>query len=162
MSFLATEHVHLSTRDLLSWMVDEPHYDEEKAILIDAANPSRFICRLQARILIRRIAAGLRRAGLKPTGSVCIHAFNDIYYTIACLGIIAAGGIFAGTSPSYTAFEPEHLVRIANIRFWMVDPDLLFNVRSAAGKTEIPERNVLAFDLRGEIIPTGIRSWTTL
>lgn len=29
---------------------------------------------------------------------MCISAFNDIYYCVAFLGIVAAGGVFGGTS----------------------------------------------------------------
>ncbi len=31
--------------------------------------------------------------------------FTQIYYPILFLGILAAGGVFAGTNPSYTSFE---------------------------------------------------------
>jgi hypothetical protein len=51
--------------------------------------------------------AGLQNAGLQRGDCVLIHSFNDIYYPIIVLGIIAAGGIYAGTNPSYTVSSPR-------------------------------------------------------
>jgi acyl-CoA synthetase (AMP-forming)/AMP-acid ligase II len=71
-------------------------------VLHDAADPTRTISANQARTLIRKLVAGFQNAGLQRGDCVLIHSFNDIYYPILVLGIIAAGGIYSGTNPSYT------------------------------------------------------------
>ena len=75
---------------------------------------------------------------------------------------MAAGGIFAGTNPSYTAFELEHHIRTAEIKFWIVEPDLILNVQSASLACGIPDSNIFAFDVLGQEIPAGFRSWNSL
>lgn len=162
MPVLASEHVPLPISDLLTWQFDLPTYDKAKPIFIDAANTSRSISCRQARGIVRRIAAGLRNAGLRRGDCVCMHAFNDILYPIACLGIVAAGGVFAGTNPSYTPAELEHSFREANVRFCIVDPALIERVWIATAKTGIPDSNIFAFDVHGEPVPAAIRSWRTL
>ncbi|KIY01138.1 uncharacterized protein Z520_02690 [Fonsecaea multimorphosa CBS 102226] len=162
MPLLATERVKLPYTDLLSWMFDEVIYDIDRPILIDAANTSRTISCRQARSMIQRIAAGLKKTGLQHGDCVCIHAFNDIYYPIACLGVVAAGGIYAGTNPSYTVSELEYYTRIANIRYWIVEPALLPNVQRAAARSGIPTANIFGFGPSTESLPAGIRSWEVL
>ena len=107
MPFPTTESIPLPVTDVLSWMIDESDYDKDRPVFIDAARPSRFISCRQARSMIRRLAAGLKQAGLKTGDCVCMHAFNDIHYPIACLGVVAAGGVHAGTNPAYTLSELE-------------------------------------------------------
>ena len=75
---------------------------------------------------------------------------------------MAAGGIFAGTNPSYTPFELEHYIQTADIKFWIVEPHLISNVQSACSACGIPNSNIFAFDVLGQEVPTGFRSWNSL
>jgi hypothetical protein len=47
-------------------------------IYIDAKNPSGSISSNQARVIIRKLVAGLHAAGLKKGDCVCLHSFNDV------------------------------------------------------------------------------------
>lgn len=78
MPFLAQSHLPIPTQDLLSWMLDKPQYDVDMPIYVDAANPERSISHRQARVMVRRLAAGFKKAGLKKGDVVCIHSFNDV------------------------------------------------------------------------------------
>lgn len=96
MVFLAQEHVHIPTKDILSWCYDEPTFDQDKAvgvfpgyhsaasvhnsfqIYVDAADPSQFITARQAHTLIRKLIAGFRRAGLQEGDCVALHSFNNV------------------------------------------------------------------------------------
>lgn len=108
-----------------------------------------------------------------------MHAFNDvsvlnvscapfaynghqIFYSMAFLGIVAAGGIFAGTNPSYTSYELAHAIRTANIKYFIVEADLLPNVLRATKETGIPESSIFVFNTRNESVPSNLRSWTWL
>ena len=91
-----------------------------------------------------------------------ILTVHQIYYPVACLGIVAAGGIFAGTNPSYTTFELQHAIRTAKVKFWIVEPEFLPRVQSAASACGTPDSNIFAFDVLGQDVPGGVRSWTTL
>lgn len=83
---------------------------------------------------------------------------------MAFLGIIAAGGIFTGLNPSYTAFELAHAIRTADITHFLVQPDLLPNVLQAAKECSIPTSNIFAFDVLGQAAPKdfNVRSWDVL
>ena len=91
-------------------------------------------------------------------------AFNDIFYSMAFLGIVAAGGIFSGVNPSYTVFELVHAIRTADITHLLVEPAFLSKVLAAASECSIPRSNVFPFDALGQAIPEGSggQSWDVL
>src|SRR5277367_4233246 len=101
-------------------------------IYIDAVNPSRSISSRQARSIIRKLVAGFHAAGLRKGDCVCLHSFNDIQYSMVFLGIVAAGGIFAGTNPSYTHFELVHHIKTSRTKFFITEPEMLNSVLAAA------------------------------
>lgn len=162
MPWLSDIYIHVPNQDLLSWMFDDPQYDIDKPIYIDAANPSRSISCRQGKLMARQLAAGFRAAGLKKGDCVCMHAFNDIHYSMAFLGIIAAGGVFAGTNPSYTAHEIAHAIRTAKIKFYVTESQFLSNILQACSATGIPKSNVFVFNTNNEPVPSDLRSWTWL
>ncbi|KAK7887792.1 hypothetical protein LTR67_009695 [Exophiala xenobiotica] len=76
---------------------------------------------------------------------------------MAVLGIIAAGGVFAGLNPSYTTFELAHAIRTADITHLLVEPGFLPKAVRAAEECSIPESNIFAFDTHGHTIPRDFR-----
>ncbi|RAL63247.1 hypothetical protein DID88_004325 [Monilinia fructigena] len=101
-------------------------------IYIDARDPSRSISANQARTITRKLVSGLHAAGLKRGDCVCLHSFNDIYYPMLFLGIIAAGGIFTGTNPSYTSHELTHHIKTSRAKFLITEPEIFTNILIAA------------------------------
>ncbi|KAF1997783.1 acetyl-CoA synthetase-like protein [Amniculicola lignicola CBS 123094] len=160
MPFLAQEHVDIPTEDILSWMFDNPKYDLDSPMYLDAANPSRSISARQGRVLVRKLAAGLRSQGLKKGDAVVVASFNDLYYPILALGIIAAGGVFTGANPGYTAFEIGHHVNVVHAKFIICEPECLKSVLDA--KHDVPKERVFVFDTLGQEIPKGLKGWKSL
>ncbi|KAL2065067.1 hypothetical protein VTL71DRAFT_4207 [Oculimacula yallundae] len=162
--FEAERQVQIPTKDLLSWTFDDPRFDRDEPIYIDAKDPSRSISSNQARLLIRKLVAGFHAAGLKKGDCVCLHSFNDIYYPILFLGIIAAGGVFAGTNPSYTQFELVHHIKTAKTTFLITETEnnMHENAVAAAKECGIPDSKVWIFDALGNPVPQGFRSWKEL
>ena len=78
------------------------------------------------------------------------------------LGIIGAGGIFTGTNPSYTPFELIHHIRTSQVQYIITEPEMLDNVFSAASECNIPHENILIFNVHGQAVPEGFKSWETL
>lgn len=78
------------------------------------------------------------------------------------LGIIAAGGIFAGTNPSYTPFELTHHIKTSQTKFLITEPEMLPAILSAAGECSIPVSNIFIFDILHQAIPAGFKSWESL
>ncbi|XPS70580.1 hypothetical protein M3J09_002791 [Ascochyta lentis] len=73
-------------------------------------------------------------------------SFNDIYYSIAFLGILSFGGIFAGVNPSHTPYELTHAFQIAEAKVLILEPELLPNALKAAAQAGIPRTNIFVFD----------------
>jgi len=80
MPFLSNERPPIPTKDLMSWYFDDPTFDQDKPIYIDAADSSRCYSHRQAKSTILKLAAGLKAIGLKKDDCVCLHSFNDVPY----------------------------------------------------------------------------------
>lgn len=78
------------------------------------------------------------------------------------LGILAAGGIFSGTNPSYTATELVHHIKTSRSRFLIAEPEILSQVLSAAKTCAIPRSNIWIFDVHDQPLPNGFESWRRL
>ncbi|KAF2679279.1 4-coumarate-CoA ligase-like protein [Lentithecium fluviatile CBS 122367] len=146
MPFLAEEHIAIPNQDLLSWMFDAQGYDADQPVYIDAAEHDRTITSRQAKSIVRKLCAGFKNAGLQKGDCVCMISFNDIYYSMAFLGILAFGGIFAGSNPSHTPYELAHAFKLAQVRALIVEPDLLPNALKAAKEGGIPRSRIFVFD----------------
>ena len=83
-------------------------------------------------------------------------------YPLLVLGIIGAGGIFAGTNPSYTPYELAHGMKISETQFVITEPEMLDPILAAAEKCYAPKTNILIFDVLGQSLPKGFKSWETL
>lgn len=170
MPFLATEHIDIPKKDLLSWMFDDQAYDPDIPIYIDAANPSRTISSRQARQITQQLCAGFTSLGLKQGDCICMLSFNDIYYSTAFLGILSIGGIFAGLNPSHTVYELVHAFKTADVQCLLVEPELLARALEAADQAEIPRTRVFVFDHHASVDApitaqdqwSGLRSWRWL
>ena len=143
-----------------------PIYSEadSRQILLDASNPNRSISNRQAKTLVRKLVAGFRRWGIRPGQKdvVCLHSFNDILYTILVLGVIGAGGIIAGTNPAYTPYELAHHIRTAEVKYLITEPEMLGAIIEAADECKLPRSNILIFNILGQAVPEGFKSWETL
>ena len=100
------------------------------------------------------------RSGQKDV--VCLHSFNDIMYSMLFLGTIGAGGIFAGTNPSYSSYELVHHIRTAEVKYLITEPEMLQSILAAAKECDIPDANILIFNVNGQSIPRGFQSWEIL
>ena len=78
------------------------------------------------------------------------------------LGIIGAAGIFAGTNPAYTPHELVHHIRTSKTKFLITEPEMLDNILVAASDCSIPKENIFIFNVLGQAIPPGFRSWQEL
>ncbi|KAE9381458.1 AMP-binding enzyme [Stipitochalara longipes BDJ] len=154
--------IETPTKDILSWMFDDPHHDKDEPVYIDAKDPSRSISSNQARVIIRKLIAGLHAAGLKKGDCVCVHSFNDIYYPMLFLGTVGAGGIFTGSNPAYTKPELLHHIKTSKAKFLISEPEIFDTALSAATEYGIIKSNIWVFDVLKQPLPAGFRSWAGL
>ncbi len=61
--------------------------------------------------------------------------------------ILGAGGVYAGSNPSYQFFELDHLFKLAEPTFIITSQDLLPNVLAAASSSKIPPRDIFCLDV---------------
>ncbi|KAK9367903.1 hypothetical protein V1509DRAFT_624725 [Lipomyces kononenkoae] len=154
------------TEDLLTYTFGHARHDLDRAILIDAAAPSRCLSTRQTVTNIKRAIAGLHALGIKTGDTVLVHSFNDIYYTVLFFAIIGVGARFAGSNPAYTSAELMHHFQVTDARLVICQPECLEPVLNAADQVGIPRKNILSFDLhtpqRREVLDGDIRSWMEL
>ena len=81
----------------------------------------------------------------------------QIYYPVLVQGIVAAGGIFVGTNPSYTTFELEHALKISKAKLLIAEPDILKAPRETALKLGIPKEKILL--LAERIVANAPEAW---
>ena len=161
--FKAKDHAPLPSTDIISWLFENPTYDINKPVLIDAASPSRSISYSQALTTVRKLIAGLRHLGVQPGDCVCIHSFNDIEYIILALAIIGSGGVWAGTNPAYTPLELTHHIRTTAAKFIICEPELLPQILPAAKSLGIPDSRVIVFHpLPNQTCPANFASYRSL
>ncbi|GAB1205298.1 hypothetical protein APSETT445_003971 [Aspergillus pseudonomiae] len=135
---------------------------DESQIYNDASDPSRSISYNQARVIVRKLIAGLHAWGVQKGDCVAIHSFNDIYYSMLVLAINGAGGIYTGTNPSYTPMELGHHIRASQAKFIISEPEIIAPIQAAMKETGLPESNLLVFDVQGQTVPAGLKSWQGL
>lgn len=91
---------------------------DDKPYLLDHVNPAtRHFTRHTFRLWSQRFAAGLQKAGLTKGDRVVVFGTNNLFYPVAFMGVIMAGGIFSGCNPTYSALELAHQIRDSDPRF---------------------------------------------
>ncbi|KAJ1969156.1 hypothetical protein IWQ62_000803 [Dispira parvispora] len=92
------------------------------------------------------VAAGWqRKAGLKRGQVVAIISPNDIHYSTAIFGTLAAGGVVTPMNPAYTTSEVVHQLKDSGAQFAIVDPLLWDTLRPAFKQVGIPTSRVYTF-----------------
>src|SRR4051812_23540267 len=92
---------------------------------------------------------------------------------MAFLGILAFGGVFAGSNPSHTTYELSHAFKVAQVRAVIVEPELLSKALKAAQENDIPSSRIFVFDHHTPVSELsahsledsswdGLRSWRRL
>ncbi|KAJ5139446.1 hypothetical protein N7448_002854 [Penicillium atrosanguineum] len=156
MIFEPAERILLPTKDILSYIFDDPPYDQNQPIFIDIRDQSRSISCNQARKLIRLLISGLRASGFRKGDCVLIHSFNDSWRSSGL------GGVFTGSNPAYTPNELAHHIKASESKFLISEPEILKPLLDAAQQTGISKKNVWTFDNLGQEIPNGMKSWKEL
>jgi len=141
----------------------------DKAALIDADRPeTHYLTHQTYRLWAKRLAAGLRAAGLQPGDAVLLYSGNTLFFPVVVLGVIMAGGIFTGANPSYVAREVAHQLRDSGARFLVCTDASIDTGLEAARLAGLKEDSVFAFDdgyatFEGMGKPLkGCRHWSAL
>ncbi|KAL3458900.1 hypothetical protein BJX64DRAFT_265611 [Aspergillus heterothallicus] len=89
--------------------------------------------------------------GLQPGDTVALFSPNTIWYPVAMLATVRAGGIISGASPAYNVKEMTYALKTAQAKFLMTVPSSMDVAIPAAKNAGIPpERIFLLEGSKGE------------
>ncbi|KAK2748046.1 hypothetical protein FQN55_004595 [Onygenales sp. PD_40] len=133
----------------------------------DASHPdTRFFSRHDYRLWCQRFAAGLRKSGLKTGDRVLLFSSNDLFFPVAFMGIIMAGGVFTGANPTYTPRELAYQLKDSGATYLLCAEGSLDTGITAAesigmSKDKIFVFNGALFEGKGQAVK-GCRHWVEL
>ncbi|OJJ06169.1 hypothetical protein ASPVEDRAFT_87483 [Aspergillus versicolor CBS 583.65] len=91
--------------------------------------------------------------GLKPGDTVALFSPNTIWYPVAMLATVRAGGVISGASPAYNVEEMTYALKTGNAKFLMTVPSSMDVAIPAAKNAGIPpERIFLLEGSKGEYV----------
>jgi 4-coumarate--CoA ligase len=116
---------------------------------VDCEDPSNLhLTWSEYKLWARRIAAGLRRAGLQKNDRVLIYSANNIFFPVVFMGVILAGGIATTANPAYVAREVAYQLADCEPRFLLVTESSGGTALEAAKMTKFPLDHIYLFDDR--------------
>ena len=151
----------------------------DKPAFIDPERPdTHFLTSRTYRLLSKRIALGLRRAGLEAGDRVLLFSGNNLFFPSVFLGVLMAGGIFTGANPTFVARELAYQLRDSEASILIVAEAALKTALDAAKQVGFPRDSIYVFgnsaqtpaELVASSIPEpgangridGVRHWTEL
>jgi 4-coumarate--CoA ligase len=155
---------------LATYLFDSPTAQlPDTPAIIDARAPeTRYLTHASYRLWSQRLAAGLRRAGLKPGDRVLLFSGNTIFFPVVLMGVIMAGGVFTGANPSYVARELAYQLSDSGARFLITAEASLETAIDAAKQIGMSEDRIFLFDdgvatweVKGQS-KGNLRHWSTL
>lgn len=87
-----------------------------------------------------------RKYGLQPGETVALFSPNTIWYPVAMLGTIRAGGLISGASPAYNVEEMTYALKTAQAKILMTVPSSMAVAIPAAQNAGIPKERVILLE----------------
>lgn len=94
--------LNIPKTDLLTYLFPSDATPSTVPLWIDSKDPRISLSPAQLLVLVKRLALGLERTGVKKGEVVMIHTPNHIYVPVAYLAIVSAGYAFSAANPAYT------------------------------------------------------------
>lgn len=142
-----------SSSQSLTQIIDSNHgqAEEDTKIHVDAAEPDNAITKAEARKVTARIAHLLRhRFGIGAAGRgrdvVLTLMYGGPFSPVIFYGIVAAGGVYTGTSTESTASEVATQIESSGASVLLCAPECTRRVLEAARQQGIGEDRVLIMD----------------
>ncbi|KAL8871627.1 MAG: hypothetical protein Q9174_002587 [Haloplaca sp. 1 TL-2023] len=86
--------------------------------------------------------------GLREGDTVALFSPNTIWYPVALLGVLRAGGIVSGASPAYNVDEMTYALKKAKAKFLMTVPSSMGVATAAAQSAGIPRSRIFLLEGR--------------
>lgn len=88
----------------------------------------------------------VKKYGLQPGETVALFSPNTIWYPVAMLGTIRAGGIISGASPAYNIEEMTYALKTAHAKILMTVPSSMSVAIPAAQNAGIPRERIFLLE----------------
>ncbi|EER27897.1 AMP-binding enzyme, putative [Coccidioides posadasii C735 delta SOWgp] len=143
-----------------------PHSDTRKCY-VDTTRPDTHFFTVHGYFLwCKRLAAGLRKSGLKSGDRVLLFSANTLMYPVAFMGIVMAGCVFTGANPTYTPRELAYQLSDSGATYLLcaesaLDTGIAAAEQSGLARDRIFVFNDLVYDGTGEGTK-GCRYWGEL
>ncbi|KAF3809180.1 Acyl-CoA ligase azaF [Colletotrichum gloeosporioides] len=142
----------------------------DRKAFYDADRPeTHYLTFADYRLVAKRIAIGLQKAGLKPGDRVLLFSGNNLFFPVIFIGVLMAGGIFTGANPTFVPRELAYQLKDSGAVFMVAAEGSLDTALAAAKEVQMPASNVFVFDttIPGSSQPEkpargGTRHWTEL
>ncbi|KAF4453780.1 amp-binding enzyme [Fusarium austroafricanum] len=136
-------------------------------VFMDADCPDeRYVTFEDYRLLSKRLALGLKRAGLANRDRVLLYAGNSIYYPSMLMGVVMSGGIFVGASSAFGSRELAYQLQDSGAKFLIVHEDGLGSALEAISTVGLSKSQIYVFDEfitpTGETKPGDAEHWSKL
>lgn len=156
---------------LPSFLFESPsaQVDDQQAQFIDADRPdTHYLTHSGYRLWAQRLAMGLQAAGLKQGEPVMLYTSNTLFFPVALLGVIMAGGIFTAANPAYTAREVAFQIENSGARFFICSESALDTGLEGAKQAGMGRERVFTIDQGYDTLDgkgkdrQGVRHWSKL
>jgi 4-coumarate--CoA ligase len=120
--------------------------DSTRKIITDAKRPeAHYLTAYTYREWAKRLAAGLRAAGLEQGDRVMLISTNSIFYPVVVMGTLMAGAIYNSANPAYTAREISHQLKDADPKFVLAAEGCFGRAIEAAQNVGFDSRRIFLF-----------------
>lgn len=133
---------------LPTFIFDSPHgpLPTEPAYLSASEPEKHFLSVEQYRLYAKRLASGLRRAGLQPGERVLLFSGNTLFFPSVVMGVVMAEGVFTGANPTYVARELAYQLRDSGAKYLICAEASLDTGVAAAQEVGLSADAVFVFD----------------
>lgn len=115
-------------------------------IFIDPEAPStNYLTKKTYRLLGKRVALGLQKAGLKNGDRVLLFSGNNLFFPSVFIGVLMAGGVFTGANPTFVPRELAYQLKDSEASFLIVAEAALKTALEAAREIGFPMERIYVF-----------------
>lgn len=148
--------------NILSYIFPTDTAPSEKAIWIDAAEPSNSLSQAQMLSWVKRFAVGLDKLGVGQEQAVMVLTPNHIFVPLVYLAAAGSKRFFTGANPAYTVDEVAYQMKIVRAAVVLVHPLLLDKSLAAAKQVGVPVGRIFQFSETECLTRNGVQDWRAL
>ncbi|KAL2159678.1 hypothetical protein VTH06DRAFT_2247 [Thermothelomyces fergusii] len=126
---------------------------DHKAFVDPESPDANYLTLADYRLLGKRVALGLQKAGLNKGDRVLIFSGNSLLFPSVFVGILMAGGIVTGANPAFVSRELAYQLKDSGASFMFVAEYAVKTAFEAAAEAGLPRDRI--FVLGGSTVPVS-------